>query len=82
MSNIPEHTRQELDKLGQGALKSMEESCRDILERRQELLEELEKGDLSDDEKEAQLSKELGEVEKRMLQVEALQAEYQTAVGV
>ncbi len=82
LSNIPEHTRQELDKLGQEALESMEKSCRDILERRRELLDELEKGDLSDEEKEVQLSKELGEVEKRMLQVETLQVEYQTAVNV
>ena len=82
LSNIPEHTRQELDKLGQEALESMEKSCRDILERRRELLDELEKGDLSDEEKEPQLSKKLGEVKKRRLQVEALQAEYQTAVSV
>ena len=82
LSNIPKHTKRELDKLGQEAFESMAGSCRDILERRRELLEELEKGDLSDEEKEAQLSKELGEVEKRMLQVETLQAEYQTAVGV
>ena len=60
----------------------MEKSCHDILERRRELLDELEKGDLSDEEKEAQLSKELGEVEKRRLQVETFQAEYQTAVSV
>ena len=82
LSNIPEHTRQELDKLGREALESMEGSCRDILERRRDLLDELDKGDLSDEEKEAQLSKELGEVEKRRLQVETFQAEYQTAVSV
>ena len=82
LGSIPEHTKQELGRLGHEALESMEESCRDILERRRGLLDELEKGDLSDEEKEAQLSKELGEVEKRMLQVEALQAEYQTAVSV
>lgn len=80
--NIPEHTRRELNRLGQEALDSMKGSCRDILERRRELLEELEKGDLSDEEKEAQLNDELGEVKKRMLQVEALQAEYQTGVGI
>ena len=82
LSNIPEHTSQELDKLGQEALESMEKSCRDILKQRRELLEELERGDSSDEEKEAQLSKELGEVKKRILQVETLQAEYQTAVGI
>lgn len=82
LSNIPKHTKRELDKLGQEAFESMARSCRDILDRRRELLDELEKGDLSDEEKEAQLSKELGEVEKRMLQVETLQAEYQTAVSV
>ena len=82
LHNIPEHTKRELDKLGQEAFESMEGSCRDILERRRELLDELEKGDLSDEEKEAQLSKDLGEVEKRMLQVETLQEEYQTAVGI
>ena len=82
LGDIPEHTRQELDKLGQEALESMEKSCRDILERRRELLDELEKGDLSDEEKEAQLNKNLGEVEKRMLQVEALQADYQKAMDI
>ena len=81
LNNIPEHTRQELDKLGQGALDAMKESCRDILGRRQELLDELKKGNLSDEEKEAQLSKEFGEVENRMMQVETLRAEYQKAVG-
>lgn len=82
LHNIPEHTKRELDKLSQEAFEAMEGSCRDILERRRELLDELEKGDLSDEKKEAQLGKELGEVEKRMLQVETLQEEYQTAVGI
>ena len=82
LGDIPEHTRQELDKLGQEALESMEKSCRDILERRRELLDELEKGDLSDEEKEAQFNKKLGEVEKRVLQVEALQADYQKAMDI
>ena len=82
LGSIPEHTKQKLGRLGHEALESMEKSCRDILERRRGLLDELEKGDLSDEEKEAQLSKELGEVEKRMLQVETLQVEYQTAVGI
>ena len=82
LGSIPEHTKQELGRLGHEALESMEGSCRDILERRRKLLDELEKGDLSDEEKEAQLSKELGEVEKQRLQVETLQAEYQTAVGI
>ena len=79
---ICEHTKDMLDKLGQEAFESMEESCHDILERRRALLDELEKGDLSDEKKKAQFSKELGEVEKRMQQVETLQVDYQTDVRV
>ena len=81
LRNVPEHTKRELNKLGQEALQSMENSCREILERRAALLEELEKGDLVDEEQEVQLRKELGDVEKRRLQVENLQAQYEADVN-
>ena len=79
---ICEHTTDTLDKLGQEAFKSMEESCHDILERRRDLLDELEHEDLSDKKKEAQLNEELGKVGEQRLQVETLRAEYQTAVSM
>ena len=79
---ICEHTKDTLDKLGQEAFKSMEESCHDILERRRDLLDELEHEDLSDKKKEAQLNEKLGQVGEQRLQVETLQAEYQTAVSM
>ena len=79
---ICEHTKDELDELGQKAFKSMEKSCHDILERRRDLLDELEHEDLSDEKKEAQLNEELGKVGEQRLQVETLQAEYQAAMSV
>ena len=79
---ICEHTKDELNKRGQEAFKSMEESCRDILEQRRDMLDELEHEDLSDEKKEAQLNEELGKVGEQRLQVETLRAEYQTAVSM
>ena len=81
LRNVPEHTIRELNKLGEDALKSMENSCREILERRRELLDDLEKGDLVDEEQEVQLIKKLREVEKRKLQVQNLEAEYEEDVN-
>ncbi len=80
LETIPGQTRRELVKLGQDAIQSMENSCREILERRLKLLDELEKGDLVDDAQEMQLTNELREVEKRRLQIENLQSEYQGEV--
>ncbi len=81
LRNLPEHTRRELNKLGEEALQSMENSCREILERRRELLDDLEKGDLVDKEQEVQLRKKLRELEKRKLEVQNLQVEYEEDVN-
>ena len=82
LNNISEHALRELNTHGQKALKSMEASCRDILERRQELLEELEKEDLSDENRAAQLNEKLKEANEQKLQVEKLQAEYGAEANV
>ena len=77
---VPEHTRREVENLGQKAIRSMEDGCRDVLERRRDLLDELEKGDLDDQETEAQLTRKIEVVRKRLHRVQKLQLEYQNEV--
>lgn len=80
LNNVPEHTRREVENLAQKAFQEMEESLRDILERRRDLLDKLEKGNLDDQETEAQFRREFKEVGKRLHHVQKLQLEYQNEV--
>ena len=77
---IPGHTERELKKLVDEAVGSMEESCRQSLERRQDQLEALEKEDASDEEVREQTNQEIAEVAERRRQAKALQNEYEAAV--
>ena len=81
MAVIPGHTERELKKLVDEAVGSMEESCRQSLERRQDHLDALEKEDVSDEETHERISKEIADVAERTRQVQALQEECESAVA-
>ena len=78
---IPGHTERELKKLADEALGSMEESCRDILEKRKGQLEALEQEGASDEETRERINKELADVAKQKLEVTTLQDEYESAIA-
>ena len=78
---IPGHTERELKKLVDEAVGSMEESCRQSLERRQDQLEALEKEDASDEEVRERTNQEIADVSERKRQAKALQDEYEAAVA-
>ena len=78
---IPGDTERELKKLVAEAVRSMEESCRQSLERRQDQLEALEKEDASDEEVRERTNQEIADVAERKRQAKALQDEYEAAVA-
>ena len=78
---IPGETQRELKKLVDDAVGSMEESCRQSLERRRDQLEGLEKEDASDEELRERTNQEIADVSERARQVKALQDEYEAAVA-
>ena len=78
---IPGHTERELKKLADEAVGSMEKSCRQSLEKRQDHLDALEKEDVSDKETHERISKEIADVAERTRQVKALQGEWEAAVA-
>ena len=78
---IPGDTERELKKLVDEAVGSMEESCRQSLERRQDQLEALEKEDASDEEVRERTNQEIADVAERKRQAKALQDEYEAAVA-
>lgn len=78
---IPGETQRELKQFVVDAVGSMEESCRQSLERRHSQLEGLEKEDASDEELRERTNQEIADVSERARQVKALQDEYEAAVG-
>ena len=78
---IPGQTERYLKKLADDAVGSMEESCRDSLEKRQSQLEALEQEDASDEEMRERIGKELADVGEQKRQVKALQDEFEAAVA-
>ncbi len=79
LEEISAHAGRELYNLGQKALSPMEGSCQSNLDKRQKLLEELEKENASDKDKRRDIEDGIAELERRKLQVDALNAEYDLA---
>ena len=81
LEKIPGHTERELKRLADKAVRSMEDSCRDSLDKRRRQLEALEEEDTLDEERRECINVELACVAERRRQVDALQDEYEAAVA-
>ena len=81
LETIAGHTERELKKLVDETVRSMEESCRDSLEKRKEQLEALEQKGASDDEMRERINRDLVDLAKQKRQVTELQEEYETAIA-
>ena len=76
LEEIPGQTEREMKKLADEAVGSMEKSCRDSLEKRQEQLEALMQEETSDEEMREGINKMLADVAEQKGQVEALHAKF------
>ena len=80
LKKIPGHTEREFKRLADGAVASMEASCRKGLEKRRARLEALEHEDSSNAETRERINRELADVAEQKRQVKVLQDEYEAAV--